>query len=351
MWRRFAPDSYLFVAGATNRWATRRISVVPTDIREVSQVTSWKPSPCRGRCAARCREGAGGLPVDDGLHAVHQHPHDADREPAVRRAESPGRSCTSVASSEPTVAGSNTTTSAIAALAQHAAVAQPEQLPPARSVISCTARSSDTSWRPRRQSARKRVGVRRAAHAVEVGAGVGAADHGPRVVPHLARAAPTTAPSSSCGHRPQHRAQLVGDHDVEQRAERFDWPRSRRDVADDAALAAPRWPRQYMSPSTVVAPVGEAAEHAGFRRLRRARASRRARVGVAQALRSAPAPAGRGPPPSRGCSQSAQKVRKLMFIGTSDRHRRARRCARRARGRGRRRRAGAARARARARRR
>ena len=51
------------------------------------------------------------------------------------------------------------------------------------------------------------------------------------------------------GHRPQHGAQVVGDHDVEQRVEGV-LAALGGDVADDAPLAAPRSPREYVSPMT-----------------------------------------------------------------------------------------------------
>ena len=114
--------------------------------------------------------------------------------------------------------GSNTTRSAIAALAEHAAVAQAEQL---------GRRLGDELHRPLERAraaaaeavAEEAGGVGRAAHAVEVGAGVGAAEHGAAGRPTPRRRSSQRRAVVVLRHRPQHRAQVVGDHDVEQRVE------------------------------------------------------------------------------------------------------------------------------------
>ena len=82
--------------------------------------------------------------------------------------------------------------------------------------------------------------VARAAHAVEVRAGVGAADHGPRVAPDGGPHGPRGL-VAVVGVGPQHRAQVVGQHDVEQRVE------GRRaalggDVGHACGRRSPRWP-------------------------------------------------------------------------------------------------------------
>ena len=85
-------------------------------------------------------------------------------------------------------------------------------------------------------------GVRRAAHAVEVRAGVGAAEHGALVGPGL----PAQLPRGGVAvgrHGPQDRAQVVGAHDVDQRGERV-LAALGGDVADAADPAGPRSPRR-----------------------------------------------------------------------------------------------------------
>ena len=67
--------------------------------------------------------------------------------------------------------------------------------------------------------------VRRAAHAVEVRAGVGAADHHERVVPRLGAQLPRLRVVVG-RQRPQHRAQVVVDHDVDAACRTCRWPRS-----------------------------------------------------------------------------------------------------------------------------
>ena len=97
-----------------------------------------------------------------------------------------------------------------------------------------------------------------------------------------------------------------------------------------------------------VAPeVGEAAEHAGLLRLRRARASAARTSGSRSCSMRSGTGSAEDRRPSRACRLSAQKVRKLMFIGTSTGMVRATTRPPSSR-RGRRPRAGAARGRARA---
>ena len=160
-------------------------------------------------------------------------------EPAVSRAESPGRSRDERGVVGADGVGVEHHDVGDRALAQHAAVAQPEQR---------RRRARDELHRPleRDQLATAEAvgeearGVGRAAHAVEVGAGVGAADHRPRVVPHLAAQVPRRA-VVVLRDRPQHGAQLVGDHDVEQRAE-VRLAALGGDVARRRGRAAPRSP-------------------------------------------------------------------------------------------------------------
>ena len=84
------------------------------------------------------------------------------------------------------------TTSAIAPFAEHAAVAQPEQRRrrAGDELHRALERHQLTAAQAVGEEAR---GVGRAAHAVEVRTGVGAADHRPRVVPHLAAQLPRRA--------------------------------------------------------------------------------------------------------------------------------------------------------------
>ena len=85
----------------------------------------------------------------------------------------------------------------------------------------------------------QRGAVDGAAHHVEVGAGVGAADHGARVAPHLG-AEPPVGLGVLQARRPQPGAELVGDDDVEQHVERVEVAAALvDDLADRAALVAP----------------------------------------------------------------------------------------------------------------
>ena len=148
------------------------------------------------------------------------------------------------------------------ALAEHAAVAQAEQrgrragssaAPPARAAPACGRGCSrrGTGWGRARRTC-GRGGRRRRSRRSS-----------PGVVPHLARAAPTTSPSSSwgIGHSTVRRSSAM--HDVEQRVEGLDWPRSAA-MSRDHAVAQPLVLGGVGVADDVVGPVGEAAEHAGL---------------------------------------------------------------------------------------
>ncbi len=148
-------------------------------------------------------ERAGLLAVADDRRAVHDHAVHADRvgeEPAVP----PGRSSTSCTSPVATVSGSNITTSAWT---------PSRSSPRSRRPNSCAGRLRHQLHAPLERdelTAAQRVGeerrgVRRAAHAVEVRAGVGAADHHERVVPRLGAHLPRLQVVVG-GQRPQDRA-------------------------------------------------------------------------------------------------------------------------------------------------
>ena len=74
-----------------------------------------------------------------------------------------------------------------------------------------------------------------AAHHVEVRAGVGAADHRARIAPHVDAHLPRLGRLRAAEVGAQAGAQLVGDHDVEERVERR-LALFLGDVADVAAL-------------------------------------------------------------------------------------------------------------------
>ena len=100
-----------------------------------------------------------------------------------------------------------------------------------------------------------------AAHAVEVGAGVGAADHGPRVAPDRGAHRPRGL-VAVVGVGPQHGAQVVGQHDVEQGVEGRGAALG-GDVGHAAEGAAVVGRRVGVA-DDVGAPVGQAAEHPGL---------------------------------------------------------------------------------------
>ena len=155
--------------------------------------------------------------------------------------------------------------------------------------------------------------VRRAAHAVEVGAGVGAAEHGSAVVPQLLAQRPRLGVVVG-RHGPQHGAQLVVDHDLDERVERV-LAALGRDVAHDPALQALVRLGVRVA-DDVAAEVGEAAEDAGLLAVRRGLSI----CGACRGRCSFAMRSGTGRPriaPQPGSMFSAQKLRKLMFMGTS----------------------------------
>ncbi len=85
----------------------------------------------------------------------------------------------------------------------------------------------------------ERGGVGRAAHAVEVGAGIGPAEHHVRVVPQAAAQAPRLVVVVR-RHRPQHGAQVVVEHDVDA-ACRTVARRARRRSRRPAGPSGRRW--------------------------------------------------------------------------------------------------------------
>ena len=224
----------------------------------------------------------------------------------MSRAVSPGRSCTSVASSDADRARGRRARRRRAHPPRARRGRAGRTSRAGASVISCTARSSDTSWRPRSMSARNRVGVRRAAHAVEVRAGVGAADHRARVVPR---------PRARSSHDSRRRRRTGSGHSTVRRSSAMTMSSSvsnvrgaplGRDVARRSGPAGPRSPREYVSPSTVVAPVGEPAEHAGLRRLCARSSIHGARSRVAQLLDALGHRQAHHVAPARACRNSAQ---------------------------------------------
>ena len=105
-------------------------------------------------------------------------------------------------------------------------------------------------------------GVRRAAHAVEVRAGVGAADHHERVVPRLGAHLPRLRVAVG-RERPQHGAQVVVDHDVERACRTCRLARS----SARSATTRPFRPvvgRGERVADHVAAPRREPREHAGL---------------------------------------------------------------------------------------
>ena len=195
---------------------------------------------CRCRCAARVPGVAPvGCAVDDDDHAVDEHPLDAVRaggqarrvagqvgdERGVvgtdgRRGRTPRRRRSRPRAARPGRGGRTAT--------------------PARCVISCTACSTRNQLAAAEAVGEEARRVGRAAHAVEVGAGVGAADHRPRVVPQRRRRMlPATGPSSSCGigHSTVRSSSAITMSSSVPNARA---PALGGDVAHDPAAAAPR---------------------------------------------------------------------------------------------------------------
>ena len=104
-----------------------------------------------------------------------------------------------------------------------------------------------------------RGGVAGAGHAVEMGAGVAAADHHRRMLPGLGPQPPALRVVVG-GGGPQHGAQIVGQADVHQ-AEEVPLAALPGDVAHPAALEALVGGREGVA-DAVAGPAGEAAEHA-----------------------------------------------------------------------------------------
>ena len=216
------------------RVAQRAVTVSVSRPGAQHDARAWRRWPCRPRRSRRRSTSTRTMPC----------------EPAVSRAESPGRSATSVAS----LGADRLGVEDARGRRWRPRASTPRSRRPNSAagalVISCTARSSDTSWRPRRQSARKRVVYGRAAHAVEVRAGVGAADHRARVVPHLGAAAPTTrrrrpagSATARCAARRRSRCRAA--------CRTFDCAAlARRCRATIRPLQRPRSPREYVSPMT-----------------------------------------------------------------------------------------------------
>ena len=125
---------------------------------------------------------------------------------------------------------------------ERAAVAQPRTARAAFPVMAWTAHSSDTSCAAAQRVGEELRGIRAAAHAVEVRTGVAAAEEHVGVVPERAPQRPVGVVVVGRA-RPQHGAQVVGDHDVDQRVERVVVASLGGDVAHDASGSGPRSPR------------------------------------------------------------------------------------------------------------
>src|SRR6202453_2305666 len=192
----------------------------------------------RGRVAAGTQEGArqraGGGAVTDGLDPVDEDPDDP-----VRAGVEPGSVPRQVVH-EPGGLGVDRLRVEDeevrdVALANEATVAQTEQL--------CRLRREHVHGLLHRdqlaaaQAIPQEGGrIARAAHAVEVRARVGPADHGARVAPDLRPQSPRRF-FAVVGVGPQDGAQIVGQHDVEEGVERSG-PPFRRDVGDGAERAS-----------------------------------------------------------------------------------------------------------------
>ena len=109
----------------------------------------------------------------------------------------------------------------------------------------------------------QRGAVDRAAHHVEVGAGVGSADDGARVAPHLGAELPVRLGVLQA-RRSETGAELVGHDDVEQHVERVEVAAAVvDDLADRAALVRLVLGRERLDDLEAL-PVREAAEQPGL---------------------------------------------------------------------------------------
>ncbi len=176
---------------------------------------------------------------------------------------------------------------------------EPEQLPAAQAV------------------GQERGRVRGAAHPVEVRAGVGTTDQHPVVLPDLGPQLPRVGVVVG-RRRPEHRAEVVRDHDVEERVERLHAALG-RDVADRPAAQALVLRRVGVA-DHVAAPPGEPAHDAGLRRSARAGPSRPAPPGRG-ASRCARRRGARGSRASPGGGTSAQKLDEPHVHADERRHR------------------------------
>ena len=179
---------------------------------------------------------------------------------AVSRALPPGRSATSVAGVGADGLGIEHHDVGLIALGQPTASTEPEQA--RRLVGDHLHRDLDRHELPAAEHVTEEPrGVRRAAHAVEVRAGIAAADHRPRVLPRLLAERPRRVVTIG-RNRPEDRAEIVLDDDVEERVERWRAPLG-HEVAHGAALE-PVVRGGVGVAEHVVPPVGEATEHAGL---------------------------------------------------------------------------------------
>ena len=179
---------------------------------------------------------AGGLAVDDGRDAADEHSRHADRA-GEEAAGAAGQVVDHLDSPASTDLGVEHDQVGVGAFGDGAAVAQAEQARRAPGSSCCTATLDRGELAAAEAVADEPGGVRRPAHAVEVRAGVGAADHDRGVLPRLAPQLPRLGVAVG-GAGPEHRAQVVGDHDVEQRVERRRSPRSAAMSPTTATLQA-----------------------------------------------------------------------------------------------------------------
>ena len=222
---------------------------------------------------------------------------------------------TSVTSSMSTVSGSKQHEVGVRALGDDAAVAQPEELGRRLGHAAAPRARASTSWRPRRQSARNRV-VYGAPHMRSRCA--------PASEPPISTSSRAHASARSCPRRvvavgrerPQDGAQVVVDHDVEQRVERRP-ARARSRGRRSCRPFEPLVRRRVRVAEHVATPVGEAREHAGL-----GRRGTLAQVRVAPRGRAA-SPCARGPGGSSPSDQSGQHEQRAVVAGSSCSSRRA----------------------------
>ena len=261
------------------------------------------------RAQDRARGGAGGLAVLDRGDPVDEDPHDA-----LGAGGEPGRAARQVVD-QPGVLGARRSRGRTPPGRRGPRGDRPRSTRPNSSagswVISCTARSSEASLRP--QAVGQEPGrVGRPAHAVEVGAGVGAAEHDPGSSHTSWRMRHDSSSSSvGMGHSTVRKSSSTT---ISTSVSNGVLALLGGDVAHDPARQALVGLGVGVADDVAV-PAGEPAEHAGLLAVRRARACG-PHLGVGE-RRCFSSSGRRRTSPQPGISHRAQKVRKLMFMGTS----------------------------------